>query len=103
MRAQPELTQHSADERRVFVAVAAAAGLQQLRRQRVEVSGNAAFLPCRACGDDVEVLEADRPDVGGQQLIEEVDDLVRRPTRPAPQHILGAVEVEPIDVPGDKR
>ena len=33
MRAQPEPTEHGADECRVFVAVAAAACVQQLRRQ----------------------------------------------------------------------
>lgn len=42
-------------------------------------------------------------DVGGQQLIDEVDDVVDRPARPSSQHILGAVESEPFGVPAYER
>jgi hypothetical protein len=85
MHGQSQLGEGCADEHRVFVAVSAATVIEEFVGHLVGRDGDCSDFTANTGGHDVEVLEADRVHVGTDELVDQFDDLLRRPCGPAPQ------------------
>jgi hypothetical protein len=99
MHCQSQLGEGCADEHRVFVAVPAAAVVEEFVGHLVGRDGDGSDLAADTSSHDVEVLEADRVHVGGDDLVEQIDDLTRRSCGPLPQFGHGLAQAEAIGVP----
>jgi hypothetical protein len=99
MHCQSQLGEGCADEHRVFVAVPTAAVVEEFVGHLVGRDGDGSDLAADTSSHNVEVLEADRVHVGGDDLVEQIDDLTRRSCGPLPQFGHGLAQAEAIGVP----